>query len=138
LKASGAFVPLFATGRFEVLHWREYAGEWANRLVDGQAVTGIDFDPGRISIPLGGAAVAQGILLKTSFHPYWRLSPESGAALTPHPSGLMEIKGLQGGMQDLELEFRPPVWPKFVSLLAVLGIVAMALGSRFSRKKAGP
>ena len=135
LKASGAFSPRFAAGRFEILRWQGYAGEWASGLGDGKPLAGINFQPGLIDIPLGGADYTQGILLKTSYHPFWRADEGSGARLSPHPSGLMEITNLGPGRPALGIEFRPPVWPKFVSLLALLGILAMALGERAMKKR---
>jgi len=136
LKASGAFSPRFAAGRFEILRWQGYAGEWGSRLGDGKPLTGINFQPGLIDIPLGDGDYPQGIMVKTSYHPFWRVDDGSGAILSPHPSGLMEITNLKSGRSFLGIKYRPPVWPKFISLLAVLGIVAMALGERALSKRA--
>jgi hypothetical protein len=138
LKSSGAFSSRFVAGRFEILRWQGYAGEWAGRFEDGKPLPGIDFQPGRISIPLGGEDYTQGIMVKTSYHPFWRTEPGSAAKLSPHPSGLMVITNLEPERLTLDIEFRPPVWPKFMSLLAVLGIAAMAWGSRAMKKRADP
>ena len=136
LKASGVFSPRFAAGRFEILRWQGYAGEWANGFGDGKPLPGIKFQPGLIGIPPVGTDYPQGIMLKTTYHPFWRTDTGSGAKLSRHPSGLMEVTNLGPGRAALGIEFRPPVWPKFVSLLSVLGILAMALGERAVKKRA--
>ncbi len=138
LKASGGFAPLFASGRFEVMRVVGNQGDWANLFADGTGLEGVDFKSGQIRIPLGDAAHPQGLMVKTTYHPFWRAPDHLGAELSQHPSGLMEIQGLDGLTPVLDLEFRPPVWPRFVSLLAVLGIGLMAWRDRALQKKAGP
>lgn len=137
LKASGAFESLYVSGRFEVLHWLGYAGEWANRFGDGKGVPGVDFEPGRIMIPLGSEAYPEGIMVKATYHPFWRVSGQEQVKLAAHPSGLIEIRKAQAGQGNLELEFVPPVWPRLVSLLAVMAIALMAWRDRFHGKRAG-
>jgi hypothetical protein len=137
LKASGAFGSLFAAGRFEVLQWLGYPGEWANRFGDGKGLSGVDFAPGRIGIPLGGAAFPEGILVKATHHPFWRVSGQAGVTLAQHPSGLIEVQNVQAGQGDLELEFAPPQWPRLVSLFAILAIALMIWRDRTHNKKAG-
>jgi len=129
LKGSGKFDLLYSSGRFDVLRWRQYNSSWVNGSQDGRLFEGTHFATGRVSIPLNGLADSAGFLVKASYHPAWRLINNSRAILAPHPSGLIMATDIQPGQSTLDLEFKPSYWPNLISLLAILGIAAMAVAT---------
>ena len=136
LKASGAFRSLFRAGRFEVLHWSDYAGAWANRFEDGAGIPGVDFAPGRIAMSLEAADRTTGLLVKSTFHPFWRVTGPAGVAIAQHPSGLIEVRKPEAVTGNLELNYRPPAWPGLISLLAAAAIAFLAWQDRAARNRA--
>ena len=91
------------------------------------------YDTGRVSFVADVTSGTGEVLVKSSYHRFWRLAGAPGARLAPTESGLMTVADLPAGEHRVNLEYAPPRWPWLATLLVWLGIVGLASVSRHAR-----
>jgi hypothetical protein len=130
LGKSELYEEVFNSGRFRVYRSLATANEWASPLSPGVSVTTNAFETGRYRLTVRAGTYENDVLIKSSFHPNWRLSGVSGARLVADPSGLMRIAGIRTGQIDLEVEYESHVWPAVLSLTCWLVILSLSFARR--------
>ena len=132
LETSPEFDPIHRVGRFTVFAVPGVTSEWASSLEPG-LVVGVDsFETGRYRLSVQSPGGRIRVFVKSSWHPAWSLEGPPGISLRleQEPSGLMRIDGAGAGEFNLLLEYRPPRWPLWLSLL---GWIAIAVASKRAR-----
>lgn len=136
MEASGIFETLCQKGRFTVFHLATIAGEWVSPMKDGATVRVSEFETGRYRFEVRASRPGVGLLVKSSYHPNWRLTAEPGVSLGWDTSGLMRLEGADAGVTEIEIEYRPPVWPTWVSVCGWVGILVVYATGRRRRSAA--
>ncbi|UCE01390.1 MAG: hypothetical protein JSW67_08800 [Candidatus Latescibacterota bacterium] len=132
LAGTRLFAPLYRTQSFTILGVQQTLSQWVQ--VEGSGVTPhVEYATGQIAIETRSGYGGAPLLVKESYHPFWRLQDESAARIEPSERGLMRITGAAPGAQRLELRYVPPRWPLAVSLVVWIGIVLVALRARRTR-----
>ncbi len=124
------FERLFGAGRFTVFYRRGATSRWAAPLTPALAVRRAANRPGRIKVEVVNRRAGGGVLVKVSAAPGWRLDGPAGARLATARDGLMVVQGLPLGTNSLTLTYRPPGYPRHISMAGWLLIVALALFRR--------
>jgi len=125
LRGTPVFTSLARVGRFEVLQEDRYASSWAV-AAEGDA-TLERIQAGHLRLRLTQPERAAPVLLKIAYHPSWRAAPGAHADLAPEPDGLMRIENLSARGGTLDLLYRAPVLPRWLSgvgWIAVLGLAS--------------
>ena len=135
LETSPEFDPIHRVGRFTVFAVPGVTNEWASSLEPG-LVVGVDsFETGRYRLSVQSPGGRIGVFVKSSWHPAWSLEGPPGISLRleQEPSGLMRIDGAGAGEFNLLLEYRPPRWPLWLSLLGWIAIVVASKRARIEK-----
>jgi hypothetical protein len=132
IQRAGFFNLLTRIGRFSVFELRGAVSAWITPIGQEAAVYAVEYRTGAVGCRVSQNPRGPVLLVKTSFHPFWRLRGLEDARVTEEPSGLMRLKNLPGGDHRIELRYEAPAWPKWVS---VAGWLALALLSFLPRKR---
>jgi hypothetical protein len=132
IQRTGSFKLLTRIGRFSVFELQYATSSWVSRFV-GTVKTQVDeYKTGRVVIRMSVSTEDAGLLVKTSYHPFWRITKSEDARLTKDPSGLIRLVKLAPDDHRIELSYEAPTWPVWVS---VAGWLALALLSFLPRKR---
>jgi hypothetical protein len=113
-------------GRFSVFEAEGLTPQWAAPLVNDAMVTVHDYQNGAVEFSVASQRGTTA-LVKTSYHPFWKLTGPESARLSGDPSGLIQVGGLPAGEHRVTLTYREPRWPVWVSLAGWLLIGGFAL-----------
>ncbi len=142
------FAEVHRAGRFAVFELVGNASRWVEPLTEGieaesypQTGEGDARDASKLVVRYRSARDGGALLVKSSYHPFWRYDGpgndgHGGVALRAHDSGLTVVDGLPSGEHEFELVYRQPAWPLWVSLAALVALLALAFRSR--RRGDGP
>ncbi len=141
-----AFDELWRSERFAVLELNEIVPRWVEHVTDGMTVEVERFEPGNIQLSYDAAGTGDAFFLKSSYHPFWRATPAGVVALSEEKSGLMRVEALAPRSGGLELVYRAPEWPRWLSLLAAAFTIWLArrrgphglTGESGSARESGP
>jgi hypothetical protein len=129
LAGTSFFAPLYRAQSFTVLGVQQTVSQWVE--VEGSGATPhVEYATGQIAIETRSGYSGAPLLVKESYHPFWRLQEQSAARIEPTDRGLMRITGAPPGAQHLALRYAPPRWPTVFSLLVWIGIVLVAFRAR--------
>jgi hypothetical protein len=133
LQRSGSFVLLARIGRFAVFVLRGAVSSWASPFGgEGEASAAVDeYRTGRAVLRVSAKSADAALLVKTSYHPFWHVAGFDRARLTEHSTGLIRVGGLSPGERRLELAYRAPTWPVWVSAAGWLALLLLS----FPRKR---
>jgi hypothetical protein len=131
---STQFEVLHLSGRFRVMRPLQTEPGWAAVLTGGGSVEVPVFEPGRIVIDVRDDYKGGDLLIKTSYHPNWRIEGFTGARLEADDSGLVRVIGLEPGPQRLVLEYGSSTRPRWLSLIGWLGILGLCFLPRINRR----
>ncbi len=134
LQGAREFRFLTRVGRFSVFELTNSVSEWVVPI-QGDAITNVEeVRTGVIDFRVSQNPQGATVLVKTSYHPFWRMIGPQKAQLDEGPSGLMQIKWLPPGDHDVSLLYRQPRWPIWVSLAGwvLVGCLAVLPLKRFS------
>lgn len=114
-------------GRFSVFEAEGIASEWAAPLQNDAAVVVREYRPGFVAFSVERNARGARVLVKASYHPFWKLDGPKGARLVEGPSGLIQVLDVPPGDHEITLDYHEPRWPAWVSIAGWLLIGAFAL-----------
>jgi hypothetical protein len=137
LADSGQFEELFAAGRFNVFRAGAIESEWVTAEGAGFETLWARFETGRYRMRLRGNG-AGSVLVRSSYHPFWRFSGPDRIGLNVDDTGLMRLVELPPGETEVTMTFRPPAWPLLLSACSwiVIAAVWVLAGPRRKRRKA--
>jgi hypothetical protein len=121
-----AFEELWRSERFAVLRLNGIAPTWVEPMARGMTVDVERFEPGSVALSYVAAERGDAFFLKSSYHPFWRASPAGVVTLSEESSGLMRVEALAPGSGRLELLYRVPAWPRWLSLLGAAFTIWLA------------
>jgi hypothetical protein len=122
--ADDRFVSRHAIGRYQLFERRNAVSRWA-AVLDGPGAVSVDrVAPGRMRLHWEGAP--DRVVVKESFHPFWRTEPPGLARLTGDANGMMVVDGfVADGATSLDLVYAPPALPWRVTLAGGCGIALL-------------
>ncbi|MCK5406760.1 MAG: hypothetical protein KAJ37_04875, partial [Candidatus Krumholzibacteria bacterium] len=137
LAETANFRLLHRVGRFAVFRAPQFASQWVSPLKPGVEVTADEFQTGRIRFDIRLSRPGAEVLVKSSYHPAWRLSTsrESRPLIRLENSGLMRLEGLDAGASTIEMEYRPARWPLWLSAFSWALILAIYVTGKKQRTK---
>ena len=146
-RASGVFRPLVRIGRFGVLQVQGPPASWVVPLGPGAVGEVTALRAGEIALSVTSDAQGGRLVIRESYHPFWRVERADGEPAPPlssdPTSGLMVLGPLDPGGYALRLRYGPPTWPARVSMLGwfvwlfVWLLFGVVRGLR-SRSRSGP
>jgi hypothetical protein len=127
LAEAANFRLLHGVGRFAVYRATQVASQWVSPLQPGVEVTADEFQTGRIRFDIRLSRPGAEVLVKSSYHPAWRVSTsrESRPRIRLENSGLMRLEGLDMGTSTIGIEYRPARWPLWLSAFGWASILAI-------------
>jgi hypothetical protein len=131
LDASGSFERLYRGGRFSVFRAPSVANEWASVAVPASGFVQTRFQTGQYRLDMSLDRPGD-VVVKSSYHPGWRLSGGCPGRLAEDEWGLMRLKDVPAGRSEALISFRPAVWPGVISAAAWASILA---GLVFGRRR---
>jgi len=136
LLATGGFTQDFRRGRFSVLRLENRGSRWIEPSTAELQVADVGYETGRIVLRTRAVEPGGAVLIKTAFHPYWRVQNGSRARVAPSADGLLMLVEIEPGLHSIALEYRPPRLPK---LLAAAGwlVIVLGLSPRRTRESRG-
>jgi hypothetical protein len=137
LAQSANFRLLHSVGRFAVYSATQFASQWVSPSKPGVEVTADEFQTGRIRFDIRLSRPGAEVLVKSSYHPAWRVSKsrESRTLVRLENSGLMTLEGLDTGASTIEIEYRPARWPPWLSAFSWASILAFYVTGKKHRVK---
>jgi hypothetical protein len=124
------FRPLFRAGRFAVLERSGATSAWAEPMSGGTQVRTPSYSAGQIGIETESANPGGAVMVRESYHPFWRVEGSPGVECRPMKSGLIQLAGLPAGTAKIRLSWRVPRLPWVVSGVGWLGILVWFLVRR--------
>ena len=104
---------------------------WSEPLTPGIEVQTQRQAPGRISLSVRNQVDDGTIVTKESAHPFWAVTaPDGVGSETLLPPGFMQLEGLPVGEYTIDLEYRPPAFPFWLSVVGWLTIGLTMMGRR--------
>jgi hypothetical protein len=110
LDTSDAFESLYRGGRFGVYRAVSVPNEWASVVAPGAGVVETRFQSGRYRLDIRLNRPGD-VLVKSSYHPDWRLSSLFPIQIAADESGLMRLQDLPTGPSEVQIRFHPAAWP---------------------------
>ena len=137
LAETANFRLLHRVGRFAVYRATQVASQWVSPLKPGVEVNADEFQTGRIRFDIRLSRPGAEVLVKSSYHPAWRLSTsrELRPLIRMENSGLMRLEGLDTGTSTIEMEYRPARWPLWLSAFSWASILAIYVTGKKQRSK---
>ena len=134
IQRSGVLNLLTRIGRFSVFEPRDAASAWVSPLRGSGVATAAveEYRTGRVAFRMSGATEDAAYLVKTTYHPFWKMTGSPGAEITEDATGLIRVGRLSGSDRRIQLSYEAPSWPVWVS---VAGWLALALLSFLPRKR---
>jgi hypothetical protein len=129
LEASAGFEVLHRVGRFVVFRLNEIECRWADPLTAGVDVLPAEFAPGHYRLVVRSSNPSGRVLVKSSYHPHWRVAGPPGLKLRPESSGLMGLEGMSMGETEVSLDYRAPRWPFGLSTACWIAIVVLVVAA---------
>lgn len=117
-------------GRYIIFERVGKGSQWSDVVEGAGEVATMRVAPGRIRLNIEGSVAK--IVVKESFHPFWRVAPPNAATLESGPAGAM-IASLprQQSASTIELLYAPPVLPFWLSVAGWLMILGLLIKSAF-------
>ncbi len=128
-------------GRFSVFARSDGAADrsaWIRPVVPGLRVSEVRRQPGFISAVVISEASRGSVAIAESYHRFWRVESPPGAELEPGEGGLMRLSGLPRGRSSIELRYRAPALPFWLSLCGGVAIAAAAAAARLRGRAPQP
>jgi hypothetical protein len=134
IQRSGSFKLLTRIGRFSVFELHDAVSAWVSPFGgSGEAAAAVDeYKSGSVAFRVSGKTENAALLVKTSYHPFWKLAGSDSARFAEDASGLIRVSKLSPDDHRIELSYKPPTWPVWVS---AAGWLALALLSFVPRKR---
>jgi len=116
-------------GRYSV--WRPKSVEgWINPVGAASEVRDVVWEVGRISFEVSSSEKHPRLLVKTSFHPWWKVEGAPGATLSETDDGLLALDVGSPGRHRVTLRYVPLRWPGLLGsagwgILAAWGVAAV-------------
>lgn len=123
------FRELHRAGRYAVFEVAGATSRWCHPLTAELRTRTIEYEAGDIRIAIRANDPGGALLVKQSFHPFWKAEGTGTATLGAHVSGLLVVAGLGVGQSALRLRWTPPRYPSWISLVgsvALLGTLVVA------------
>lgn len=150
LSGTPAFQLLHRVGRFSVLRLAGSESEWVSAEPAGAprhgqpagsgsgptsnappaGVEAASFEVGKVKVRFTEGGPPGDLLVKVSFHPFWRLEGSANGTLGEDPDGLIRVSRLELRDREITLTYDPPRWPARLSFTAWIGILALGLAAR--------
>ena len=130
------FKVLAQHGRYMIIERAGKISRWSDVVEGSGQVTTMRAAPGRIRLHIEGPVAR--IVVKESYHPFWRVTPQNAATLESGPAGAMSLSvPQQQGASTIELLYMPPmiaIWLSMAGWLVILGLLLKsAFGAANSR-----
>jgi hypothetical protein len=120
------FKRIHETGRFEI--WRRQDGNEAEGRRDAESrpiaelspsnvVSNVRWARDELTFTLEAGYARARILVKTSFHPWWRIEGPPRAWLRESPEGFLVVDDIPKGRHEIRLRYQPGNLPGRVSAL---------------------
>jgi hypothetical protein len=128
------FQERFRSGRFAVFELAGASAEWCRPLSEGLRARTAEYRAGDIEVEVNAHSPGATLLVKESFHPFWKVEGTGAERVEAHVSGLMVVKGIGKGKRTLRLRWTPPRYPAWISIAGVLVLLGSMVATR-GRKK---
>jgi hypothetical protein len=122
----------FRAGRFAVFEVEGATSRWCQPLSEGLQARTAEYGVGDIGVELSAENAGGRLLVKESFHPFWRVEGNGTERIVPHVSGLTVVEGIGTGESTLRLQWAPPRYPAWISLA---GFVLLSAAIAFARRR---
>jgi hypothetical protein len=124
---------LHGSGRYEVFRRIDAKDEPIAVLSPSNVVSDIRWTPDDIHLTIEAGYPKARILVKTSYHPWWRIEGPPGAWLRESPEGFLVVDELPKGKHRLRLRYTPGTLPDRLTALGWLLLAGWMLfeGFRF-------
>lgn len=131
------FQLLYRSERFGVFALQYAHSNWSQSLTPviecgGQ---GEEHRPGEIFVPFEAERAGASLLVKESYHPWWKALEPPGVRLLATESGLMQVNDFPAGKGRLHLRWDPPRWPGWITAAGVLGWIVLWAGLGLARRR---
>jgi hypothetical protein len=77
-----------------------------------------------------GNRAGDAVLVKVAYHPFWQIRGSDGAVIEMDDDGMMNVNGLARAEQVIDIVYKPPAWPMWVSIAGWLGVALLGLPRR--------
>jgi hypothetical protein len=124
---------LYRSGRYAVFELTGVTSTWCHPLAAGLRARATGYAEGDIRIAIRANQPGGSLLVKESYHPFWKTEGADPATLTAHESGLMVVGGLGAGDSELRLRWEAPAYPPWISLAGLAALLAL-LGTGHRRR----
>lgn len=132
LRRFGPFQPLFQDGPFVVWRYTQQARRWTLSYTPALKAHTLSFAPGRLKLVITSPGLNDAkhrLLVKVGWHRWWQLKGPKAARLIKDPAThLMLLTHLPKGRHTYELQWRPSLWPSWLSLFGCSLLLALVLG----------
>jgi hypothetical protein len=115
LERSGEFERIYGNGRFSVFTLKGASSEWIAPLRPSNTVDEVEWRPGHVAFRLRTEQPRARVVLKTTWHPWWRLEGIPDANLIQSPDGFVGITDIPAGMFRVTVRYTPSPWPTWIS-----------------------
>jgi hypothetical protein len=138
LLRTGVCDVLYEVARYAVLRVRGLENRFVAELTPSNHAGPVRFELGSIEFPLDAGYPRTRVLVKTGYHPWWRLDGIPGAMLRESPEGFLVIDRIPAGHFEVRLRYEPSAIPGAVSaagISALLGWAALLFAPRLRRRR---
>jgi len=129
-------------GRFALFEVRGALSRWVEPIGRDLHVDVVSYRPGSILFEVRASIAQASMGIRESWHPFWRIKDQPQVRMSQNPYGLISLENIPPGQHVLDLEWRPPRSPLFLSLLGwtvilVIGVFAVREQLRLRSRSLG-
>ncbi len=121
------FTKVYQIERYQFLEVLDPVDSWVMTDQMQPADARVNFAAGNIDIDLRTVPSSGRLLVAAAYHPFWKLRATSTATLAKDRWHLIQITGIEPGVERLSLRFEPPRWPLVAGALGWLLILGLGL-----------
>jgi hypothetical protein len=130
-ESTDRFDRLFREDPFSVWRLRDGPVEWIAPLRPSNRVARVSFEDGLVRFVLESERPRARVVVKATWHPWWRLEGPPGAKTVETPDGFLGILDIPQGRHEIALRYEEDPWP---ARLSAFGWVALLVwGVRVGR-----
>lgn len=129
---SGKFSELHRIGRYTVFRRTSGSTGYVDGLRPSNRISAVDFHVGRVAFNVDTEFPRGRVLIKTTWHPWWRLSGIPGGRLIESPEGFLVVDRIPLGNFHVRVWYERSLLPLITSLLGVVVLIGLMIASRIS------